>query len=459
MSASPLSPILQRPTFRDPAGSLSLTPEFAVRTIQPGSRAAVLAFLASPFYQQAVARGEMSSTTIESSGPDADPASPLVLRHPRIAIPSYPWEWTPAQWLAAAELTLSLGERGNILFEGPTPILVDVLSFDPLEPGNATWLAYGQYMRTFLLPLLAHRLLAWPLELTQLRRDGYEPTEIAAALGPLRKLSPSAFWPVTLPAWLEKRQSDKPASSTPPQKKIDPGAAAHVLTRNLQSLAKRTRSAAGSSATSQWSEYTGTLTHYTPEQAEAKRQWVEATLRSAAPARVLDIGANTGDFSALAATIGAQVIALERDAPAADRIHQRSVAQNLSIQTIHADLARPTPAVGWENAESMSLLARLEGRFDMVMMLAVIHHLILMEQIPIPAILDLVARLTTRFVILEWVPVEDPMFQSLMRGRTSLYGHLHERDLLATAEGRFRVAAEHRLANGRVLFLFETISA
>jgi hypothetical protein len=80
-----------------------------------------------------------------------------------------------------------------------------------------------------------------------------------------------------------------------------------------------------------------------------------------------------------------------------------------------------------------------------------------MEQIPLRAIVELASRLTSRHLIVEWVPVEDPMFQSLMRGRTDLYAHLHERDLLAACEGLFRVAAEHRLTNGRVLFLLESL--
>jgi hypothetical protein len=125
------------------------------------------------------------------------------------------------------------------------------------------------------------------------------------------------------------------------------------------------------------------------------------------------------------------------------------------IQTIHADLARPTPAVGWANSESSTLLARLEGRFELVMMLAVIHHLLLLEQIPLAAILELCHRLTRRFLVVEWVPATDPMFVSLMRGRDDLYGSLSEADLMAACEGRFRLVREQRLGNGRVLFLFE----
>ena len=106
----------------------------------------------------------------------------------------------------------------------------------------------------------------------------------------------------------------------------------------------------------------------------------------------------------------------------------------------------------------MALLPRLEGQFDLVLMLAVIHHLLLMEQIPLPAILALCHRLARRHLALEWVPVEDPMYQSLMRGRDSLYGFLTEADLLAACAGRFHVLDRQPLENGRVLFLFEKIN-
>ena len=156
----------------------------------------------------------------------------------------------------------------------------------------------------------------------------------------------------------------------------------------------------------------------------------------------------------MAAELGAEVVALERDADAAERIVRMSAAKKLKIQTIHADLARPTPAVGWENRETSTLLHRLEAQSEMVLMLAVIHHLILMEQIPISAILELAYQLTWRYLVLEWVPVTDPMFQSLMRGRDALYGSLTENDLLQACENRFHILRRQPLENGRILFLF-----
>jgi hypothetical protein len=77
-----------------------------------------------------------------------------------------------------------------------------------------------------------------------------------------------------------------------------------------------------------------------------------------------------------------------------------------------------------------------------------------MEQIPLAAIVELCHRLTFRYLVIEWVPVEDPMFQSLMRGRDELYGSLAEADLLNACKERFHVLRRQSLDNGRVLFLF-----
>jgi SAM-dependent methyltransferase len=230
------------------------------------------------------------------------------------------------------------------------------------------------------------------------------------------------------------------------------------LKRTVAGLRKRTRAALPKSASSDWAAYTGSQSHYNAAESEQKRAWIQDVLNELGPRTVLDVGANTGEFSALAAACGAEVVALERDAAAAERIARMSAAKKLKIQTIHADLARPTPALGWENRESSALLPRLEGQFEMVMLLAVIHHLLLLEQIPLRAILELCHRLTKRFVMVEWVPATDPMFVSLMRGRDALYGSLSERDLVAACEGLFAVVRRDELGNGRVLLLLESLA-
>ncbi len=153
----------------------------------------------------------------------------LCLRHPKIPIPTYPWEWTPSQWLDAAELTLNLCEQAlaegwilkdatplNVLFNGTRPIFVDILSFERRDKHSSIWLAYGQYVRTFLLPLLMNRMLSWPLALSLFKRDGYEPADCYAALDWSQRLGRDAFWPVTLPTLLDRRKPGEHAGKEAP---------------------------------------------------------------------------------------------------------------------------------------------------------------------------------------------------------------------------------------------------
>src|ERR1017187_2193906 len=237
-------------TFRDPAGSLSFEDNQVIRSIAPSAHAAVLDLLETRFCGTMQQRGDLIDAEIDDSTPI------LRLRHPKIPIPTYPWEWTPAQWHVAAELTLNLCDEAlaagwilkdatplNVLFTGPRPIFVDILSCerrDPArrDPRSNLWLAYGQYVRTFLLPLLMNRLLSWPLSLSLFQRDGYEPADCFAALGWRHRLSRAALWPITLPTLLDRRKSAQaPAKSDAPQKKSrphDPELATHILQRTLK---------------------------------------------------------------------------------------------------------------------------------------------------------------------------------------------------------------------------------
>lgn len=456
------------PTFRDPAGQLRLTNECALRKIYPAARKETLEFLASPLRAALEQNGDLIPSRVASSGdhPVIDDGE-LWLEHPRIDSISYPWEWTTGQWRAAAELTLRVAGQAiaagwtlkdatplNVLFIGPRPILVDVLSFERRDPLSTVWLAYGQFVRTFLLPLVAARYLGWPLQATLFRRDGYEPREIYNALPHRQRIRPALFDVVTLATFFE-RSGTKPSGAKKLPMANDPALARHILEKRIARLGKLIRRAAGAPKRSQWSDYTRQAQHYGPGDTEQKRQFVKATLERLRPARVLDIGANTGSYSRMAAEAGAEVVALDSDAAALEALMETAARERLPIAALVANIARPTPAAGWRNREHLSLLDRLEGRFDMVLMLAVIHHLILREQAPLALIGELAASLTRRWLLVEWVPPADPMYQEWLRGRDELYGNLSEEDLRQALAPAFAVADRCELGNRRIILLFE----
>jgi 2-polyprenyl-3-methyl-5-hydroxy-6-metoxy-1,4-benzoquinol methylase len=455
-------------TFRDPAGQLQLTPTHALRRIHPDAVEETLAFLASPLRSALERSGDLiPSEIVQPEAALAAVPGELWLQHPRINPISYPWEWTTAQWRSAAELTLRIANQAidagwmlkdatplNILFLGARPILVDVLSLEQRDPNSTTWLAYGQFVRTFLLPLVAEKLLNWPLQTTLFFRDGYEPRTIYDALPRWQRLRPSLLDVVTLATLLESKPG-KADKARPSASASDPELAAHILHKRISRLGKQIRSAARSETSSEWSGYQQTASHYQAADSEAKQQFVKGVLERFRPAHVLDIGANTGLYSLMAAESGAQVVALDSDPAAITALWQTAGRKGVAVTALVANIARPTPAVGWRNREQLSLLDRLSGQFDMVLMLAVIHHLILREQVPLGHIGDLCSRLTRKWLLVEWVPPSDPMFQEWLRGRDELYGHLTEADLTQAFAPFFAVSDRTVLGNGRILLLFD----
>ncbi|HTB96105.1 MAG TPA: class I SAM-dependent methyltransferase [Terracidiphilus sp.] len=458
-------------TFRDPAGQLRLMETQALRLIRPPAVQETIDFLDSRLRSELERSGDLITTEIAEAGSNyfIQPGE-FWLRHPLVEPISYPWEWTVVHWRAAAELTLRVADRAidagwilkdatplNIVFDGPRPVLVDVLSFERRDPQSKVWLAYGQFVRTFLLPLLAKKLLSWPLQASLFARDGYEPRAIYQALRPWQRLHPDLLDIVTLATLFENRGSKTPAPHAAPTHS-DPELITHILHKRIARLRKQLHNAAAAEPPSRWSAYPQSATHYQASDTDEKMQFVQQVLAQFRPSRVLDIGANTGAYSLAAARSNARVVSLDSDAAALEVLLQAAKHQNAPVTALVANIARPTPAAGWQNQEQMSLLQRLTGKFDLVLMLAVIHHLILREQLPLTHISELCASLTQRWLLLEWVPVSDPMYQEWLRGREALYGQLCEDDLLRAFGSHFSVAERTVLGNQRILLLLERTS-
>jgi 2-polyprenyl-3-methyl-5-hydroxy-6-metoxy-1,4-benzoquinol methylase len=451
------------PTFRDPAGSVEIRPDGAYRSIRSPFDVEILEFLALPMASALVADGRLVASEVVTRDSDTET---LVLRHPRISFQSYPWEWPPALWLAAAELTLNLCsdliKQGwllkdatplNVLFRGMEPVFVDVLSIERATSDLPIWMAYGQFVRTFLLPMLAHSQLGWPLQVSLTRRDGYEPEEIFAALSWPARLRQPALSAVTLPSLLAGKAKDN--SSLAARRVKDPDLAKQIILKTLNSLLSRMRQVTPAYRSSTWTDYAETATHYNEDDHSRKRAFVAGALAASNPSRVLDVGCNTGVYSLLAADAGAEVVSIDTDLQTVDRLCAKLKGSGKNILPLCVDLAYPTPAVGWENSETASFLSRCSGHFDTVMMLAVIHHLLLQAQIPMDRIVALCSDLTTENLILEWVPPTDVKFRELLRGRDDIYAHITEAVFREAFARYFKIASEMTLANGRILLHFK----
>jgi SAM-dependent methyltransferase len=442
------------PSFRDPAGCCVVFDGRVLRFIAPDVVPQFEEFLQTGFAQKFTTEKKIiPSRKLAENEIAALRESPelksifvaqktgAVFEHEKIPFQNFPHEWPPEMLWAAGKLTLELAQAAladgfcpkdatphNILFCGSKPVFVDVLSFEPRDSHDPIWRPAAQFIRTFLLPLLVNR--KWNLQSAEIfttRRDGLEPEEVYKFCSALEKFSPQMLSLVSIPVWLSRR-------TNPDNEKIyrlcllkNAEKARFILESTFRRLERQLNSLKPvAQKNSTWSDYMATHSYDDPAFA-AKEKFVREVLQEFKPARVLDAGANTGHFSALAAEAGADVVAIDLDAACTGAIWKSAREKNLNILPLVVNLARPSPALGWRNGEYASFLERAAGKFDAVLMLALIHHLLVTERIPLEEILRLAYELTNQLLVIEFIEPQDAMFRRLTRGREALHASLTEK--------------------------------
>ena len=194
---------------------------------------------------------------------------------------------------------------------------------------------------------------------------------------------------------------------------------------------------------------------YTSSELAAKESFIGAVLSRCQPRSLLDIGCNTGHFSLLAARTGARVVAIDRDQASIDTLWLSASQTAPTLLPLVVDIGRPPGACGWRNNECASFLDRARGSFDCVWMLALIHHLLVNERVPLTAILQLVAELTTHWAVVEYVDPQDPNFQQIARGRDALHRDVTRGNFELAAGNWFHIADAADLTPARRIYLLE----
>jgi hypothetical protein len=448
-------------SFRDPSGFIFWQDGQPYRQIQTRFASEWDAFESSPLKTRLIDQGWLIPYTSVPIERAQGPYAHAVIRPDRIEFISYPFEWTFGELRDAALLTLDVqleamaagwqlkdASAYNVQFRDARPILIDSLSFEPLDDG-APWVAYRQFCEHFLAPLalMARR----DIRLASLLRADPEgvPLDLASRLLPRRTwLDFGLLSHLHLHARAQQRYAGNDDGGTAARGTKIRRERLDGLIRNLRGTVDRLR---WEPAGTEWSEYAD-HTSYGDVATADKARLVEAFVRHTDGSRVWDLGANTGRYSRIAAEAGKRVIAFDIDPAAAERNYRQLRGESRTdILPLVLDLANPSPGSGWAGRERRSLLDRADP--DVVLALALVHHLAISRNVPLSMVLGLFADLAP-WAIVEFVPKEDVMVRRLLASRRDVFPDYGLDGFRAAAIERFQVVREEPIADSlRVLFL------
>lgn len=355
---------------------------------------------------------------------------------------SYPYEWSFSQYKDAALTTLEIQRRAleagmslkdasayNVQFLKGQPIFIDTLSFEKYEDGKP-WVAYKQFCQHFLAPLVL--MTYTDVDLSKLMRiyiDGI-PLTLAS------KLVPKRTWVGSLAAHIHfhARQQQKYAKAGDKAKSVSVSKSTQM--NLLSNLANVIQKLDWKPVGTEWGEYY-TFTNYSDKSFKAKQKLVEAFIDKTRPKTLWDIGANDGSFSRLASDKGILTIAFDID-PVAVEKNYRSVKRQKEehILPLVLDLTNPSPALGWAHSERLSMTER--GPADVVLALALIHHLAISNNLPLESIARWLAMIGNN-VIIEFVPKEDSQVQKLLASREDIFPDYHIEGFETAISTKFKI--------------------
>ncbi|MFQ5617295.1 MAG: SAM-dependent methyltransferase [Anaerolineales bacterium] len=412
-------------SFRDPSGFLFRREGVLYRQVNQRYRKHYQQLMDSGLYRSLVEAGLM----IPHTEVNVEPARPALafktIRPKPLPFISYPYEWSFSQLKDTALATLTIQKHAlehgmslkdssayNIQFHDGKPILIDTLSFEAYPEGEP-WVAYRQFCQHFLAPLalMAHR----DVRLKQLLRvyiDGV-PLDLASTLLPFKtRFSFSLLTHIHLHAATQRRYAGKTVDKTTETRRMSKTSFLGLI----DSLESGVRNLKWKPIGTEWADYTRSH-NYSSEAIEHKKRLVSDFLARIQPETVWDLGANTGEFSRLSG--GIPTLAFDIDPGAVEQNYLRCVAQKeTNLLPLVLDLTNPSPGIGWQNRERMSLLER--GPAGAVLALALIHHLAISNNVPLSRLAAFFAKLSP-WLIIEFVPKSDSQVQRLLATRDDIF--------------------------------------
>lgn len=396
---------------------------------------------------------------------DADVRPPDPARAARVLLPeqipfvAYPYEWCFGQLKDAAIATLTVQQVAleygmtlkdasafNIQFLRGRPTLIDSLSFEPYVEGMP-WTAYRQFCEHFLGPLmLVATVDPWLARLSALTADGVALETLSRLLPRTTWLRPSFLLHVHLHARSVRHYGGKAVPSGVKKRGLSREGMRNLVDGLLHTVQRIDWSPAGT----QWADYESTH-NYSDREQQAKSRMVGELLDAIRPDVVWDMGANTGEFSRVAIAAGARVVSMDVD-PSAVELNYRRMRESAEerLHPLWIDLRVPSCNLGWANEERDSLARRSDA--DVVLALALVHHLAIGANLPLPRIVEWFSRLAPHLVI-EFVPKADPQAQRLLVSREDIFADYTRSAFEAALQKHFSVMRAHEVTeSGRMIY-------
>jgi SAM-dependent methyltransferase len=454
-------------SFRDPDSRVFLAGDGVYRLLSERGRDDWLALREAAVFAEATAGGTLVATeAVERAavpGLDGEPAA-AILRHERIPFVSYPYEWTFGMLRDAALLQLDLLARAledglilkdsspyNVQWRGAQPVFIDVGSFERLRPGEP-WVGYRQFCMLFLYPLMLTAFRGVPFQ-PWLRGslEGIAPADAARLLARRDRLRRGVMTNVVLHARLERRYAAVQGRAVKRELR-GAGFGAELVKANVRKMRRLVERLSWAPDTTAWTQY-GDDDGYAAADREAKAAFVRAAAARRPRRLVWDLGANDGDYARIAADAGcAHVVAMDADHPTVELLYRALRGEDeRRIVPLVVDVCDPSPGLGWRGRERAPLLDR--GHPDLVLCLALVHHLAITRNVPLSDVVDWLHGLGGELVV-ELPTREDPMVQRLLAAKNEGAHGDYDLEAFERALGAaFEIRRREALPSGtRVLF-------
>jgi hypothetical protein len=337
----------------------------------------------------------------------------------------------------------------NIQFLLGYAVLIDTLSFDFYEEG-VPWQAYGQFCRHFIAPLLLMSNIDVRMgKISQLFIDGI-PLDYASSIlqnrgGIFAKLHINLHAKAILRHNHDGHYTDK----TKKNSVLSKSAYISLAQGMLDGIEKLT----APNHSTEWGDYYCS-NNYTDISNKGKKTIVSNFLDKCEKIRnVWDFGANDGTYSRIALSKGANVVAFDIDSVAVERNYQEVKRKRENLLPLIFDMTTPSPSIGFGNSERLNISERQKP--DCVMMLAVIHHLAISNNLPFNLIVDWLSSISN-YLIIEFVPKEDSQVKVLLATRIDIFPNYHEIHFEEVFKSKFNLLAKEYIPESkRTLYLFK----